>query len=75
VTQNLRATLASNTLLVLPFLSLTLMLQVANIPGFIGNRCIFTYAMESMLLLEEKEKEIFTSTGGLSVQRIDAVIR
>jgi hypothetical protein len=31
--------------------------------------------MESMLLLEEKEKEIFTSTGGLSVQRIDAVIR
>jgi 3-hydroxyacyl-CoA dehydrogenase len=57
------------------FLSLSSVLKVSNIPGFIGNRCIFTYAMESMLLLEEKEKEIFISTGGLTVQRIDAVIR
>lgn len=26
---------------------------VANLPGFVGNRCIFTYVLESMLLLEE----------------------
>ena len=25
---------------------------MANIPGFVGNRCIFVYIMESMLLLE-----------------------
>jgi 3-hydroxybutyryl-CoA dehydrogenase len=25
---------------------------VANMPGFVANRCVFPYVMESMLLLE-----------------------
>ena len=31
--------------------------QVANIPGFVGNRCIFVYIMESMLLLEGSDDD------------------
>ena len=31
--------------------------QVANIPGFVGNRCIFVYIMESMLLLEGNDDD------------------
>ena len=32
--------------------------QVANLPGFVGNRCIFVYIMESMLLLEGNDDDI-----------------
>ena len=30
---------------------------MANIPGFVGNRCIFVYIMESMLLLEGNDDD------------------
>ena len=90
-----------NTHTLLPHCTLTLALhtqylslphifpdQVANLPGFVGNRCIFTYALESMLLLETTESENIESDssqsdndeiglgiGGLSVQRIDEALR
>lgn len=38
---------------------------VTNLPGFVGNRMIFVYAMEAMLLLED----------GAKVEQVDAVMR
>jgi hypothetical protein len=44
----------------------------------VGNRCIFKYALESMLLLEDVE-DVHGEGGGegmsLSVSEIDAIIR
>ena len=32
---------------------------MANLPGFVGNRCIFVYVMESMLLLEGNDDDFY----------------
>lgn len=58
-----------------PLTQLIHSMQVSNLPGFVGNRCIFPYALESMLLLEERDSETFAGTGGLTVAKIDQAIR
>lgn len=42
-----------------------LAVAVANLPGFVGNRMVFPYVLESMMLLED----------GCSVQQVDDAIR
>ena len=61
-------------------------IMVANLPGFVGNRCIFPYFLESMLLLEDFSYTMPSSSsssglagqagaGAVTVQCVDEAIR